>query len=90
MVYVDNSRNSYGRMTMCHMVADNLSELLEMAMRIGVQKRWLQYPGTYKEHFDICKSKRVLAIHLGAVEVTSLELGRMLLEKRKRHLSSRG
>lgn len=73
-VYVDNMRASYGRMKMCHMVADSTQELLEMVDKIGVQRKWIQYPGTYKEHFDICLSKRILAVKEGAQEINTREL----------------
>lgn len=43
-VYVDDIESGYGRMVMCHMWADTLDELLEMADAIGVQRRWLQRP----------------------------------------------
>jgi len=56
-------------MMMCHMYADSTEELLAMADRIGVARKWIQYPGTYKEHFDVCKSKRALAVQDGAIEV---------------------
>lgn len=82
-VYVDDMRAKFGRMTMCHMVADSESELLEMADRIGVSRRWHQYPGTPRSHFDICLSKRTLAVAAGAVEVTIKEVARMTLAKRK-------
>jgi hypothetical protein len=58
---------SFGRMVMCHMVADTTDELLAMADRIGVQRKWLQRAGTYAEHFDVCKSKRAAAIKAGAI-----------------------
>lgn len=69
-VYVDDMGASYGRMTMFHMIADTSDELLAMADRIGVARKWIQYPYTYKEHFDICAAKRVLAVESGAVEIT--------------------
>ena len=81
-VYVDDMRAPYGRMKMCHMVADTTEELLAMADTIGVDRKWLQSAGTYKEHFDIALSKRRLAVAAGATEVTMLELGRILRRKR--------
>lgn len=67
-VYVDDMYAPFGSMVMCHMWADTHAELLAMATTIGVAHRWLQHPGTWKEHFDIAKSKRRLAIAAGAVE----------------------
>ena len=67
-VYVDDMRAPFGRMVMCHMTADTTDELLAMADRIGVARRWLQHPGTWQEHFDIALSKRALALRYGAVE----------------------
>lgn len=73
-VYVDDMEASFGRMIMCHMIADTPEELLEMADRIGVRRKWIQYPGTFKEHFDIAKGKRALAIGYGAIEISMFEL----------------
>ncbi len=82
--YVDDIRAPFGRMIMCHMIADNDAELLVMADRIGVQRQWHQYPGTPRSHFDICLSKRALAIRAGAIEISGMELGRILLTRRTR------
>lgn len=68
-VYVDRMRASLGRMVMCHMFADSREELDAMADRIGVQRRWIQAAGTDREHYDVCKSKRALAIQFGAKEI---------------------
>ena len=73
-VYVDDMEAPFGQMLMCHMVADTTQELLDMVDKIGVQRKWIQYPGTNKEHFDIAKSKRKLAILNGAIEVSMREL----------------
>jgi hypothetical protein len=73
-VYVDNYGAQFGRMVMCHMMADTTEELLDMADRIGVNRKWLQSGGTWKEHFDICLSKRAQAVRLGAIEMTAREL----------------
>lgn len=68
-VYVDDMRAPFGRMKMCHMIADSTEELLDMADRIGVARRWIQHAGTHHEHFDIATSKRRLAVAAGAVEI---------------------
>lgn len=81
-VYVDNARAAFGRMKMCHMMADTTAELMAMADKIGVQRKWLQKAGTVYEHFDIALSKRATAIALGAKEVSSRDLG-MIIRQRK-------
>ena len=83
MVYVDNASIPFGRMKMSHMIADTTEELLAMADILGVKLRWLQYARTSKEHFDICASKRLLAILAGAIPITSRELGVMIMERIK-------
>ena len=81
-VYVDDMRASFGRMVMCHMLADTTEELLAMADRIGVQRKWLQCAGTPKEHFDIALSKRALAVKAGAVEIGKARLVEIVKTKR--------
>ena len=82
-VYVDDMRAQFGRMVMCHMVADTTAELLAMADTIGVARRWLQHAGTPKEHFDIALSKRALAIKAGAIEVGKAGLVKVVRRKRE-------
>jgi hypothetical protein len=81
-VYVDPAVYRYGRMLMCHMMADAGAELVAMADRIGVDRKWLQNPGDANEHFDVCKSKRALAVKAGAIEVTSRELVKVVRARR--------
>lgn len=81
MVYIDNFNAPFRGMIMCHMIADTTDELLNMAKTIGVNVKWIQDAGTYNEHFDICLSKKALAISAGAKEVTFMELGRMLVKR---------
>lgn len=83
MVFVDTMRASLGRMVMCHMIADSTEELLAMADAIGVQRKWLQGPGTHLEHFDICVSKRNIALGKGAIELSTRELGLKIRDKRR-------
>lgn len=87
-VYVDDMyctpMGKYGRMKMCHMVADSVEELHAMADRIGVARRWYQGPpATVNPHYDICMSKRALAIQNGAKEVTMREAVKVIDAMRK-------
>jgi hypothetical protein len=75
-VYVDDVRHRFGRMVMCHMWADTLDELMAMADRIGVQRKWLQghpelsLPRFRKAswvHFDISLGMKAKALAAGAV-----------------------
>lgn len=56
-VYVDSPVWRLGRMIMCHMVADSVEELHEMAQSVGVARRWFQ-DAQSAQHYDVCKSKR--------------------------------
>jgi hypothetical protein len=78
-VYVDDMQASYGRMKMCHMLADSVAELLAMADKIGVDRKWFQ--ALSHPHFDIAMSKRKLAIEHGAIEVDR----RGIVAVKKRH-----
>lgn len=83
MVYVDNMRAKYGRMIMCHMIADTSVELASMAVSLQIPLKWMQKQGTPEEHYDICLSKRKLAIkYYGAKEITSRELINKIKVKR--------
>ena len=88
-VYVDDMRAGYGRMVMCHMLADTDDELHAMAARIGVARRWWQSPArTSGSHYDIALSKRALAVAAGAVEITWRQAGAMNI--RRRHTGQLG
>ncbi|HEV7323560.1 MAG TPA: DUF4031 domain-containing protein [Bosea sp. (in: a-proteobacteria)] len=74
-VYVDDARHQFGRMVMCHMWADTLDELLAMADRIGVARKWIQgHPtlsfGKHRNaswiHFDISLGMKEKALAAGA------------------------
>lgn len=77
-VYVDDMRARYGRMIMCHMIADTEAELHAMADRIGVARRWHQ-----GDHYDIALSKRAAAIAAGAVEITQRQCGAMVANRKR-------
>lgn len=82
MVYVDDMKAPYRRMIMCHMLADTDEELRTMAARIGVKLKWHQKPGQPDSHFDICQTKRALAVQYGAKEITMREAGMLVRSKR--------
>jgi hypothetical protein len=87
MVYVDDMYAPYGRMKMCHLVADTTVELNAMADAIGVARRWIQDAGTWREHYDVCTTKRQLAVKAGAKEIKyGSELAALLEKKRKASL----
>ena len=80
-IYVDKSIHSYGRMTMCHMLADTPEELHAMADAIGVERKWYQDKAS-SPHYDICKAKRAQAVKLGAVEVGRRQLVQVIRQIR--------
>lgn len=69
MVYVDSMRAKFGRMIMCHMIADTADELHAMAAAIGINPK--HYQG---DHYDICLAKRKMAVERGAKEVSTREI----------------
>lgn len=69
-VYVDPARYPFKGHIMCHMTADSLSELHDMAGRIGMRREWFQIPPKASfPHYDIPLPRRSLAVNLGAIEV---------------------
>lgn len=93
-VYVDDMylypMGQFGNMKMSHMVADTEEELLAMADRIGVRRKWIQHQKMGKGwvHFDIAISKRALAVQYGAVEITMRELARMTMAWKKETIAA--
>lgn len=81
-VYVDDMRAKFGRMVMCHMIADTDDELHAMAERIGVARKWHQAPPKHDSHYDIALSKRAAAVAAGAIEITWRQTGAMVMRRR--------
>ena len=89
MIYVDNAKNSFNRMVMSHLSADTTEELLNFAIRdLGLKGEWIQNRGTWKEHFDVSKSKRDVAVKKGAVSMNSHDYVQ-LMKLSKKQLSER-
>lgn len=97
-VYVDDAfipaKVHSGRLThdsrWCHLTADSTEELVAFATGIGLQAKYIQYPGTWKEHFDVTESKRRLAVAKGAVEVNYHDHVRKMGERRMAELEGEG
>lgn len=66
----------------CHLTADSSEELVAFAQDIGLHPKYIQYPGTWKEHFDVTESRRKRAVAKGAVEVSWRERTMQLAERR--------
>ena len=72
-VYVDDVRHAFRGMW-----ADTLDELLVMADRIGVARRWLRTPPKASwVHFDISQGKKARALRYGAILTDMFRPGRV-------------
>lgn len=81
-VYVDDMEAPYGRMKMCHLIADSVDELHAMADTIGVARRWYQAPPKHSSHYDIALTKKALALAAGAIPITWRQAGAMNARRR--------
>ena len=75
VIYVDNGEHKFGRLIMCHMFCIPFDEMAldQFAKSLGLKPAW-----KHGKHYDICKSKRALAMGLGAKECTVREAIRMI------------
>ena len=84
-IYVDEPIwRSRGR-RWCHLVADSTDELEGFARRLGLREAWLQEkPGRpWHDHYDLPEWARAEAVALGAVELTTREMGAHLARRRR-------
>lgn len=81
--YVDSWNAKYRGMIMCHVIADSHEELLNLMDKIEVKRKWIQNENSYREHFDICLSKKKLAIKNGTIEISTIDLVRICRAKRE-------
>lgn len=61
---------------------DGTAELLDAARACGMPTRFIQYPGSYREHFDIHTDMADYLIGQGAHLATNREIGELLRRKR--------
>ena len=62
--------------------AEGSHELRKFVRLCGLRPEWVQYPGTYREHFDAPPSAAECMLGRGAKLVTNRELGVLLVTKR--------
>lgn len=72
-VYVDSANLKFKNMIMCHMIADSIDELHDMALKIGMRKEWFQANSSFP-HYDIPLFRKKRALDFGAIEVSRREL----------------
>ena len=86
-VYVDPIKPMYGDgkkfpySTYCHMIADNVAELKEFGLKIGLRSEWFQTKSS--PHFDLTANMRKKAVANGAIEVTDRELVAIIRKNRE-------
>jgi hypothetical protein len=74
---------------MYHVLSDQLGtagtgELLAFVSPCGLRARWMQYSGTYREHFDAPPRAAECLLRRGARLATNREVGALLRIKRAR------
>src|SRR5215472_16095730 len=57
-------------------------ELVAFVTFLGLRAEWMQYPGTYREHYNARAEDGTRMIAAGAQLVTNRELGELLARKR--------
>lgn len=72
---------------MYHVVSDLLgaegaAELRAFVRAYGLRSEWAQYPGSYREHFDVRADEGAQMVADGARLITNREMGELLVAKR--------
>ena len=78
MVYVDEATYPWRGKKWCHLTADNLAELHQFAAKLKLKREWFQNKRI--PHYDITESKRLKAIELGAIAISTKEMVRRVRE----------
>lgn len=87
-MYVDKLRNWGWKLgPSCHMIADTNEELHEFAAKLGMKRSWFQASAS-GPHYDLVRSKRDLAVRLGAVELDDRAFHQILEKWRKRAVAA--
>jgi hypothetical protein len=67
----------------CHMWADTLDELHDMAKKIGLKRAWFQKK-EHLPHYDLTPGRRAVAVKKGAVEVGHDQLRDFMAKRKER------
>jgi hypothetical protein len=59
------------------------AELRAFVVAYGIRPEWIQYAGTYREHFDAREDEGLRMIRDGARQATNREVGQVLAAKRR-------
>ena len=78
----DDAPRCFRHKPSCHMYADSIKELHNLAQKIGLKREWFQ-DHSLLPHYDVVPSKRLLAIKNGAVEVDRYHLVNYVRNKRQ-------
>jgi Protein of unknown function (DUF4031) len=62
-------------------------ELRAFVIQFGMRLEWVQYPGTYREHFDARADTGLAMLAKGAQPATNREVGELLAAKKAALLS---
>jgi hypothetical protein len=60
------------------MIADDLEELHEMAVAIGMKREWFQLSRSGVRHYDVSLERKKKAVELGAVVLDRREFVKLL------------
>lgn len=64
----------------CHLVADDVDELLDFANRLGLKKEWFQYRNKKIPHFDLGVKYRQKALQYGAIPIDNKKLHELIMK----------
>lgn len=62
--------------------ADGTRELIAFVGRYGLRPEWIQYAGTYREHFDAREPEGLAMIRASARPASNREIGLLLAARR--------
>jgi hypothetical protein len=90
-VYIDEPIWGWRGRRWCHLTADATDELHDFAARLGLRRAWFQSkPGRpWHDHYDLPGEVRELALDMGAIPLTTREMGARQASRRQEARASR-